>query len=58
MFGRRFTQSIFFGLGGLCLLVAPVTKAAFGYTLAPEAAKGLAIAGEHLLQANPHCSQS
>ena len=57
LLGRRLTQAIFFGLGGLCLLVVPVTKAVFGYTLDPEAAKGLAIAGEHLLQTSAHCSQ-
>ena len=45
-FGRRYTQAVFFGLGGLCLLVAPVLKAVVGYTLSPTAAKGLAIAGK------------
>lgn len=56
LFGRRFTQAIFFALGGVCLLVAPVTKAVFDYTLAPEAAKGLAIAGTFMSQANAYCS--
>jgi MFS transporter, OCT family, solute carrier family 22 (organic cation transporter), member 4/5 len=45
-FGRRYTQAVFFGLGGFCLLVVPVAKAAFGYVFAPEVAKGFAIAGK------------